>query len=130
MFFTPAVSGPNRAIAQNQDFSLNTPANPAARGEAVIVYLTGSGAVDPEVATGAGAPVEEPLARVTLEAEATIGGQPAEILFLGLSPGFVGLTQANLLVPEEAPIGPGVPVVITIDGQPSNMLVVAIEEGE
>ena len=32
-----------RAIAQNQDLSLNTPDNPAVRGQAVILYLTGLG---------------------------------------------------------------------------------------
>ena len=96
----------------------------------MIVYLTGSGAVDPAVATGEGAPGEEPLARVTLPATATIGGREAGILFLGLSPGYAGLTQANLIVPATAPVGPDVPVVITIGGQPSNAMVIAVKAAE
>ena len=130
IFALPAATGPPRAIAQNQDFSLNSPANPAARGEAVILYLTGSGEVEPGVATGEGAPGEEPLARLTLPATATIGGKQAEILFLGLTPGFVGLTQANLIVPADAPVGPDVPVVLTIDGQASNSMVIAVSLAE
>jgi uncharacterized protein (TIGR03437 family) len=130
IFAIPAAAGPPRAIAQNQNYSLNSPSNPAARGEVVIVYLTGSGEVDPAVATGEGAPSEEPLARVALPATATIGGREAEIQFLGLSPGYVGLTQANLIVPANAPIGPDVPVVITIGGQPSNAMVIAVKAAE
>jgi uncharacterized protein (TIGR03437 family) len=130
IFAMPAATGAPRAIAQNQNFTLNGPANPAPRGQAVVLYLTGVGEVEPAVATGAGAPSEEPLARVSLPATATIGGKPAEILFLGLSPGFVGLTQANLIVPADSPVGPDVPVVITIDGQPSNSMVIAVSPAE
>lgn len=36
-------------------------------------------------------------------ASATIGGQTAEIVFLGLTPGLVGVGQANLRVPARAP---------------------------
>ncbi len=130
IFAMPATSGLPRAIAQNQDLSLNSPSNPAARGEAVVLYLTGTGEVDPAVVTGEGAPSEEPLARVALPATATIGGKDAEILFLGLSPGFVGLTQANLIVPADSPLGADVPVVITVDGQPSNSMVIAVSVGK
>jgi uncharacterized protein (TIGR03437 family) len=126
IFALPAAAGLPRAIAQNQDFSLNGPANPAARGEAIVVYLTAVGEVEPAVATGEGAPSEEPLARATLPATAAIGGQPAEILFLGLTPGFVGLVQANLIVPADSQVGPDVPLVITVDGQPSNSMVIAV----
>ncbi len=130
VFPMPAAAGPPRAIAQNQDLSLNSPGNPAKRGEAIIIYLTATGAVDPEVATGDGAPAEEPLARVALPATAIIGDDEAEIIFLGLSPGFVGLTQANLIIPPGSMVGDSVPVVITIDGQPSNTMVIAIALAE
>jgi uncharacterized protein (TIGR03437 family) len=130
VFPMPAAAGPPRAIAQNQDLSLNSPANPARRGEAIILYLTATGAVEPEVATGDGAPAEEPLARVALPATAVIGDDEAEIIFLGLTPGFVGLTQANLIIPPGSMVGDSVPVVITIDGQPGNTMVIAIALAE
>ena len=41
------------AAVLNQDYSLNEPANPAPVGSYISVYLTGQGAVDPEVGTGA-----------------------------------------------------------------------------
>jgi len=127
VFFNASVSGPNRAIAQNQDFRLNTPQNPAAHGQVLIVYLTDPGAFEPAVLTGAPAPGVQRQARASLPASATIGGKEARILYLGLTPNFVGLTQANLRVPADAPIGPDVPLVIAVDGQPSNQLSVAIK---
>jgi len=107
---------------------LNTPDNPAVRGQALILYLTGLGAVFPPVLTGAAAPAAEPLARAELEATAMIGDEQAEILFLGLTPNFVGLGQANILIPANARIGPDVPIVVTINGQPSNPAAVAIAD--
>ena len=125
--FTLLPTDPDRAIVQNQDFSINSPENPAARGEAIVAYVSGAGAVEPSVATGEGSPSAEPLARAVGAATVTVGGEEAEVLYLGMTPGFVGLAQVNLFVPESAPVGPGVQLILTIDGQPSNPLAVAIE---
>ena len=122
----PSIAGPDRAAAQNQDFSTNTPANPVPRGGAIIVYLTGQGAVEPAVATGAAAPSAEPFARASLPAQVTIGGRRADILFLGLAPGFVGLLQAVLVVPQDVTPGDSVPVSFSIGGQPSNTLMISV----
>ena len=85
--------GANRAIVQNQDYSLNTSANPAVVGSAVVVYLTGIGATTPGVADGIGAP-SNPLAIPSGRPTASIGGVNTAVLFIGLSPGFAGLAQA------------------------------------
>jgi uncharacterized protein (TIGR03437 family) len=90
--------GANRGVVQNQDYSLNSAANPAAAGSSLIVYLTGIGATNPAVADGVAAP-GSPLATPLLAGTATIGGVNAPIQFLGLTPGSVGLAQANLQVP-------------------------------
>jgi uncharacterized protein (TIGR03437 family) len=109
--------GANRAVAQNQDYSLNTATAPAAVGSVVTVYLTGGGAVDNAIPTGVLSPAA-PLARVNAAATATIGGQSAEILFLGMTPGLLGVVQANVRIPA---LSPGdYPVVITIGGAVSN----------
>ena len=47
---------------------------------------------------------------------------------LGLTPNFVGLGQANILISPSAPIGPDVPIVVTINGHPSNPAVIAIAD--
>lgn len=118
---------PPRAVAQNEDLRINRPSNPATPGEAVTFYLSGIGETDPRLETGEQAPGAEPFARAALAAAATIGGEPARILFLGMTPGFVGLAQANLVVPETSPLGPDIPVVVTVGGQPSNSVVIAVE---
>ena len=128
IFTNPLPFMPVRAVAQNEDLRINRPSNPAAPGEAVTLYLSGLGETEPALETGEEAPDAEPFARAALTAAATIGGEPARILFLGMTPGFVGLAQANLIVPESSPGGPDVPVVITVDGQASNSAVIAVED--
>jgi len=109
--------GAGRAVAQNPDASVNTAENPIAAGAVIVVYLSGQGLLDNPVATGAGA-TSSPLSRPMAEVSATIGGREASVLFLGMSPGFVGLAQANLVVPE---LPPGdYDVVITIGLAVSN----------
>jgi uncharacterized protein (TIGR03437 family) len=114
----------NRAVAQNQDFTLNTPSNPAPRGSVVIVYLTGHGAVSPSVPTGQAAP-PDPLSRATGGSSASIGGVSAPVLFLGLTPGLVGVAQANVLVPDGAPAGDQV-LLVSIAGQAANAALISV----
>lgn len=111
------VSG-NHAAVTNPDGQLNTPANPAATGGAVTIYFTGIGPIDNPVATGAPAPLGGPLSRATLPVTVTIGGQPASLIYAGLTPGSIALAQANVLVPD-LPSG-DYPVVITVGTAVSN----------
>lgn len=90
------------AAALNQDYSVNSPSQPAAPGTAIMVYLTGLGAVDHPVATGSAAPAD-PLSRAP-GVTASIAGVPASVFFSGLAPGFAGLYQVNVLGP---PLPPG-----------------------
>ena len=115
--------GTNRAVAQNPDGSLNNSNNPVAAGSYIVAYLTGIGPVDHPVQDGAATP-QQPLSRATSPYSATIGGQNANVFFLGLTPGFVGLAQANITVPS-LPNGT-YPLVITVDGAPSNALLVTV----
>ncbi len=89
------------AAALNQDFSVNSPSRPAAPGGVILAYLTGLGAVDHPVPTGSAAG-GDPLSRVP-DVTASIAGQPASVLFAGLAPGFAGLYQVNVVVPQIAP---------------------------
>ena len=72
--------------------------------------------VEPEIGTGEPGAAAEPLNRVTGDVSAMIGGVGSEVLFAGMAPGFVGLTQVNLRIPPEVQPGPQVPVKIDIGG--------------
>jgi adhesin/invasin len=96
------IYGAGQAIAQNSDFTLNSPTNPAATGSFVTVYLAGLGALDNPVATGASAP-SAPLSNALATVSATLGGTTAKVTFAGLTPGFVGLAQVNVQIPNLAP---------------------------
>jgi uncharacterized protein (TIGR03437 family) len=115
--------GTNQVVATKLDGSLIQPENTAASGSVIIVYMTGQGPVSATVADGTPSP-SNPLATATLPFSATIGGQNAPIQFLGLAPGFVGLLQANIMVPNLA--AGNHPMVVTIGGQASNAPVLAV----
>ena len=104
----------------------SAPARPAKRCEYITIWATGLGPVTNTPPTGASAPTD-PLAHTTTLPEVTIGGVPAEVIFSGLAPPFVGLYQVNAKVPEDAPSGATVDVVLTIGGVQSNVVTMGIE---
>jgi uncharacterized protein (TIGR03437 family) len=116
--------GTNRAAATNPNGSVNTSANPAAAGDIVTVYFTGIGPLDHPVATGQPAPLGGPVSRATLPVTITIGGQLADVLFAGLTPGSISLAQANVVAPN-LPSG-DYPIVINVGGAVSNAPVISI----
>jgi endo-1,4-beta-xylanase len=91
-------AGNVRAIAQNQDYSLNTSTNCAVPGSYVTVYMMGSGPLNNPIASGAAA-LSNPLSQETLTTTATVGNASASVPFAGMAPTFVGLMQVNLQVP-------------------------------
>ncbi len=107
------------AIVQNAPaYSLNSPTNPAPAGSTIVAYLTGSGPVNPTVADGTPTPATS-LVQATSSWSATIGTAAAQVSFVGLAPGFIGLVQANIVVP--AGLAPGTyPLTVSIGGQASN----------
>lgn len=118
--------GGNRAAALNQDNTLNGPGNAEARGNIIQVYLTGQGAVDPPVSTGQAASLTT-LSNARLSKSANIGGQTANVLFLGLAPGFVGLAQANIQIPANVTPGDQVVMFVTVGGQTSNTATISVK---
>jgi uncharacterized protein (TIGR03437 family) len=107
--------GGSQGIIQHQDGSLNSATNAIARGQAIIIYATGQGAVRPALPTGALASAS-PLSGAAQTVTATVGGVPAQVLFGGLTPQFVGLLQVNAIVPANAPTGGAVPISINVGG--------------
>jgi uncharacterized protein (TIGR03437 family) len=93
-------AAPSIFVAQNHDDGqLNAGAAPARAGSAVIVYLTGVKTMTPWTAT--------------------LGGRAVERLFLGATPGFAGLFQANIVVPSNSPAGAH-EFVLTVSGARSS----------
>jgi uncharacterized protein (TIGR03437 family) len=115
--------GTNHAVAQNADGTLNGDSAPAAAGSVITVYLTGQGAVSNPVTDGDAAPAT-PVSTASATSSATIGPLSATIQFLGLSPGFAGLAQANIQVPS-LPTG-DYPLVITVGGLVSASAVISV----
>jgi hypothetical protein len=90
--------GSYRAVAVNQDGSINGPNAGAKPGSYVVVYLIGSGPLDNPIPTGAFAP-HSPLSQEKLATTVTVGGTAADMKFDGMTPEFAGLVQVNFVVP-------------------------------
>ncbi len=99
---------------------------PAAKNEFIQLYCTGLGDVFNRPNLGAPSPGVT-LAATMAQPTVTVGDVDANIVFSGLSPGFVGLYQVNLQIPPNAPSGNAVPVVLTIGGVKSNTATIAIQ---
>jgi uncharacterized protein (TIGR03437 family) len=110
--FTSSGSGTGNLAAVNQDGSINSPEHPAARGSMVLFY---GGGLLPLIMHPDNCDVGEfasgVLARVEGTVEVNVGGQPAWVLFAGVPLGmFCPLEQFNVLIPDDSPTGPAVPV--------------------
>jgi uncharacterized protein (TIGR03437 family) len=105
--FTLSQDGTGLAAALNQ---------PTAPGDIVVLYLTGTGALNPPGSnTG---PATASLKQVVGKVEVEIDGRPAEVLYAGTSPGSIeSLTQINARVPQATRSG-NVTVKVRVDGIP------------
>jgi uncharacterized protein (TIGR03437 family) len=110
--FTLNQTGSGQAAVLNQDNTINTAANPAARGSILQVFATGEGQTVPAGITGGitGSTLPKPVASVSV----TIGGVSAQVVYAGSAPVAVaGLFQVNVIVPNSVQSG-SVPIVITV----------------
>ena len=76
--------------------------NPVLPGETIIIWTTGLGAVMPAVKSGVAGP-GDPLSVAGITPFVLIGDRLAEIQFVGLAPGTVGVYQINATVPSDLP---------------------------
>ena len=111
--FALSSTGEGGAAALNQDNSVNTPSNPAARNTVVQIYATGQGLTSPPGITGE--ITGPPLRKSILPVQVKIGGLDAQVIDADSAPGEVsGLFQVNALIPSNAPTGSSVPVTLKI----------------
>jgi len=78
--------------------------NPVSPGDVIILYTTGLGPVSVDVPNGVPGPAD-PLAYTEDPFDATVFGKRCDVLFSGLAPGFTGLYQLNLVLPDDLPPG-------------------------
>jgi uncharacterized protein (TIGR03437 family) len=114
-FFTATANGRGQISALNQDNTVNSISNPVGRGQVIQLYGTGVGAVSNQPADGAPSP-SSPLA-VGDRPDVVINGRPvpaADVQFSGLGPGFVGLWQLNVKIPDSVPPGNSISVLVLL----------------
>jgi uncharacterized protein (TIGR03437 family) len=95
-------------IATHGNWPVITPQSPAQPGEIVVLYATGLGLTAPEaipnqIPTAAAQVVDLADFRVTLNG---IDVDPARIFYVGVTPGYAGLFQINLQLPDNCPPTP------------------------
>uniref|UniRef100_Q02CY6 BACON domain-containing protein n=1 Tax=Solibacter usitatus (strain Ellin6076) TaxID=234267 RepID=Q02CY6_SOLUE len=111
--FTLDASGSGPGAILNQDNTVNTSSNPAARGSIIAIYLTGGGVTTPASVDGSVAAA--PPAQLAQTPVVTIGGVNAVVKFAGASPGsLTALTQINVEVPAGVSASLALPVVIKL----------------
>ena len=110
--FTLTGTGKGQAAVVNSDGTINGSTNPAGLGGWLSVYGTGFGVFNAAGTNG--------LRTVAGNVTATIGGVDATVLYAGNTPGATeGLQQFNLQVPAGATAGTAVPIVLTVNGTPT-----------
>jgi uncharacterized protein (TIGR03437 family) len=111
-------------VVINQDGSVNSPTSPAKVGDTLVAYFTGGGPVNAAGPLVTGAPTPLGLSPVAGTHTVTVSGLDATVNYIGLSPGSIGLYQANYVVPQVA--AGDHPLVITISGHGSNNPLIAV----
>jgi uncharacterized protein (TIGR03437 family) len=101
-----AIAAPGGSIP-----GLNT--HPAKIGDptSLVILATGLGPVDPPLKTGD--KVTDGKLHPTVNAPTVlVGGVPAQVVFAGMTPQFVGVYQINIVIQPGTPVGDAVPLQI------------------
>ncbi len=127
VFTNPATGA--ATIAGPAGASLGYPSAPIPRGTTGYFYVTGLGSLTPAVTDGSGVcPASTGLCYAGTPL-VFLGGISVQPLFAGQAPGFPGVYQLNITIPQGAPTGNAVPLVVkSIDSTvTSNTATIAIQ---
>jgi uncharacterized protein (TIGR03437 family) len=112
--FSLNSAGVGQAAVLNQDGSVNSPGNAAAKGSVVSIFATGGGLTSPRATDGS----LNASAAGKLELPVTVRfSEPidAEILYAGPAPGLVsGAIQINARIPPQTASGNRVPIYLKV----------------
>ena len=97
--YTLDQSGSGGGAILHADYGLVNPAKPAIGGETVLIYLTGLGTVKNPPADGTAGTITT-LYTADADVVVYVGGEQATVLFKGLAPGYPGLYQLNVTLPQ------------------------------
>lgn len=118
------------AIAVRLDGSIASAGKPARPGEVVLLYANGLGATVPPVQPGQVAK-EATWIDKRDEFRLLLNGQAVaaeNVLYVGLAPGFAGVYQINLLLPEDFAANPEIRLTVSGRSSPAGILLPAATE--
>ena len=124
------------AMPTSMAAAMGVTGRPAHVGDILQVYVTGLGKATPNgdpsgavLTTGNVAPASGNPLYLTVAAPAvTIGGVAATVLFSGIAPGYAGLYQINVQIPDGVQAGDDVPLQIGMPDSPVDTATIAIAQ--
>jgi uncharacterized protein (TIGR03437 family) len=128
VYLNPAANA--AALAGPATASLGYPTAPIPRGTNGFFYVTGLGAMTPPVADGSGTcPASNGLCNANAMPQVLIGGELAPVAFAGQAAGYPGVFQVNIMVPQNAPTGNSISLIVkSADGTvTSNTATIAVQ---
>ena len=111
------IGNPPSGAITDQNFNIVEATNPLPRGQSLVIFATGLGAV---TQSGQYSTTSAPVTVL-------LNGTELATSFAGLAPGFIGLYQVNVTIPAGTPPGLGIPLILNVGGQQSNSVLVALQ---
>jgi len=116
VFVDPADNTAKIAAPGSASLSIGFTTAPIPIGQTGFFYATGLGSLISPVPDGTADSTTTHFATAT--PIVLVGGVPAQVQFAGQAPGFPGVNQINIAIPNSIPTGDAVPLQIqTADGQ-------------
>lgn len=117
----------NFAIAEHADGSLITADSPAQPNEVIVLYAAGLGRTSPDLSSGA---IPSTALTILYASQMqillnTIPCPQTSIYYAGVAPGFAGLYQINVRLPDVLPPNPQIQVAIGAQMSPQGVLLYA-----